>query len=511
MLRAVAPNRSTSTLPYRVHLHIGGETRATSQGGSYEREDPSDTRQIVTVADEGSVEEMREAIAAARRVFDGDPARWRDNTALRRRVLIGTAAAIRANAEPLAEMVSREVGMPIRQARPHVAASADVFDFYAGYVGKTYGETMQLPNGSLISLLREPVGVVGMIVPWNFPLTQAARKLAPALGVGCTAIVKPSPYTCASTFELVRFLEQAGAPAGVVNFVPGARPEIGGELAAHRDVDKLSFTGSTRVGVVVQQAAAASMKRVSLELGGKNPFLLFADADLDAAANSLVFGMFRNSGQACGSVSRLLVQRTVHRAFVDKVTAIVARLRIGAPRDPGIALGPVVSAPQEKVILGYLERARAAGQQILCGGVKLDGTEHAHGYFIPPTIVDDVAPDSELAQHEVFGPVLSVLPFRDDEEAVALANGTPYGLTTAIWTGDGARALRIGRAVKAGTIWLNDTYEQNPEGIWGGFGMSGTGRELGPHGLADMTEVKEIYTDGTGLKMKSHYGQVLDG
>jgi betaine-aldehyde dehydrogenase len=510
MARSATQIRPSDDLPYRVGVHIAGEAR-TGRGGTTEREDPADTRRIVTTSEDGSIDDVGDAVAAARAVFDGDPARWVANTALRRQVLIDTAAQIRSNAEPLATMVSLEVGMPMRQARPHVAAAAEVFDFYAGFVGKTYGETIQLPNGSLISLLREPVGVVGMIVPWNFPLTQAARKLAPALGVGCTAVVKPSPYTCASTFELVRFLEAAGAPAGAVNFVPGARPEIGGELAAHPGIDKLSFTGSTRVGVIVQQAAAASMKRVSLELGGKNPFLLFADADLDAAANSLVFGMFRNSGQACGSVSRLVVDEAVREPFLRKVTALVQRLAIGSPRDPKVALGPVVSASQEKLILGFLERAKAANARILCGGDKLRGPEYDHGYFIAPTIIDQVAPDSELAQHEIFGPVLSVISFRSEDEAIAIANGTPYGLTAAIWTSDGARGLRVARRVQAGTIWQNDTYEQNPEGVWGGFKMSGTGRELGPHGLADMTEIKEVYTDGTGLRLKPHYSQVLDG
>ena len=510
MATSTALLRARSPRPYRVQLHVDGTTRPSSSGATFEREDPADARDVVTVSDESTVDDVRDAVAAARRVFDGDPALWVGDPALRRRVLLGTAAKIRENAQPLAEMVSFEVGMPMRQAHPHVAAAADVFDFYAGYVGKTYGETMQLPNGSLISLLREPVGVVGMIVPWNFPLTQAARKLAPALAVGCTTVVKPSPYTCASTYELVRYLTEAGAPPGVVNFVPGAAPEIGGELAAHPDVDKLSFTGSTRVGVIVQQAAADSMKRVSLELGGKNPFLLFADANLEAAANGLVYGMFRNSGQACGAVTRLLVHESIHAAFVERVVAKVRTLRIGAPREASTALGPVVSAAQEKVILGYLERARAAGQRIVLGGEKLDGPAWRNGYFIAPTIVDDVAPDSDLAQHEVFGPVLSVLPFRDEDEAVGIANGTSYGLTAAIWTADAPRALRVTRRLRAGTIWHNDTYQQNVEGIWGGFKKSGTGRELGPHGIADMTEVKELYTDGTGLVVKPHYAQVLD-
>ncbi len=504
------PTPSAADLPYRVHLHIQGETRARSSGGQYERENPADTRQLVTLSDDASEAEVLEAVEGARALFDGGGAAWVDNVALRRRVLWQTAELMRANAEALAEMVSLEVGMPLRQARPHVAAAIDVFEFYAGYAGKTYGEALRLPTGSQLDLFREPVGVVGMIVPWNFPLTQAARKIAPAIAVGCTMVIKPSPYTCASTFELVRFLEAAGAPPGAVQFVPGSRPAIGEALCTAPGIDKLSFTGSSRVGVRVQQVLAKNMTRCSLELGGKNPFLMFADAELDAAANSLVFGMFRNAGQACGAVTRLLVEEPVRRAFLAKVIERVRRLELGDPRRPHVTMGPVVSKAQEAVILGYIERGKQAGFPLLLGGQKLVDGDWAHGYFIEPTIFGDVPPDAELAQQEVFGPVLSVIPFGDEEEAIRLANGTPYGLTAAIWTSNHARAMRVSRRVKAGTIWLNDTYAQFSEGIWGGYKMSGIGRELGPHGLADFTEVKEVFTDGTGLAMKPHYAQVLD-
>lgn len=447
---------------------------------------------------------------AARAVFDGDPDAWVSNPDLRRRILLKTAELMRENAEALAQMVSLEVGMPMRQARPHVAAATDVFDFYAGFVGKSYGEVIRLPSGSQIDLFREPVGVVGMIVPWNFPLTQAARKLAPAIAVGCTMVVKPSPYTCASTYELIRFLTAAGAPAGAVNFVSGSKPEIGAALSSDPAVDKISFTGSTKVGIVVQKAAAENMTRCGLELGGKNPFLLFEDAHLEAAAKSLVFGMFRNSGQACGAVTRLIVHDSIKQAFLDKVVPLVQSLKVGPPTMPGVSLGPVVSKSQEQLILGYIERARSSGLTLLCGGEKLKGAEFDNGYFIQPTIFDNVPPESELAQHEVFGPVLSVIPFREEEEAIAIANNTMYGLTAAIWTSNQPRAMRVAARVKAGTIWHNDTYQQNSAGIWGGYKMSGTGRELGPHGLLEFQEVKEVFTDGTGLVMKPHYRQVLD-
>jgi betaine-aldehyde dehydrogenase len=481
-----------------------------SLGAAYERENPADVTQIVTVTREATLTDVRAAVQAARDIFDGDPAVWTQNTQLRRQVLLETGRLLRENAEALAQMMCLEIGMPIRLSRPHIAAAADVFEFYAGYVGKTYGSAIQLPDGSVIDMLREPVGVVGIIVPWNFPFKQAARKLAPALAVGCTVVVKPSPYTNACTLELIRLLAEAGAPAGVASFIPGSKPEIGAALTADPGVDKISFTGSTAVGVRVQQSSADTLKRTSLELGGKNPCLVFDDADLTAAANGLTYGMFLNSGQACGSVSRLIVHRSVHDELLERVETILAGLRLGRPQDDATSLGPVVAKSQQERILGFLERAQEDGLKIRVGGGIPAGEAYSAGYFIEPTIVDDVPPTHELAQDEVFGPVLAVLQFDTDDEAVALANDTEFGLTAAIWTTDHARGLRTARRVRAGTIWINDNYQQNPEGIWGGYKMSGTGRELSPHGLYDMTEVKEIFSDGTGLAMKPLYRQVLN-
>ena len=498
-------------LPYRVSPVIAGEsiTDAASRS-SYRRENPADVHQIVTDTVEASLADVRAAVQAARDIFDGPPANWTQNTQLRRQVLLETGRLLRENTEALAQMMCLEIGMPIRLSRPHISAAADVFEFYAGYVGKSYGSAIQLPDGSMIDMLREPVGVVGIIVPWNFPFKQAARKLAPALAVGCTVVVKPSPYTNACTQELIRILAAAGAPDGVANFVPGASPEIGAALTADPGVDKISFTGSTGVGVMVQKSASDTLKRTSLELGGKNPCLVFEDADLAAAANGLTFGMFLNSGQACGSVSRLIVHRSVHDELLTRVEEILAGLRLGSPQDSATSFGPVVAKSQQERILGFLDRARADGLSIRIGGGVPAGAAYSNCYFVEPTIVDDVPPTHELAQDEVFGPVLAVLQFETDDEAVALANDTAFGLTAAIWTTDHARGLRVARRVRAGTIWINDNYQQNPEGIWGGYKMSGTGRELSPHGLYDMTEVKEIYSDGTGLAMKPLYRQVLN-
>lgn len=498
-------------LPLPVGAIIHNEPLMLAGGRTTERENPAQTDQVVTVAAEGTRELTQAAISAARHAFDSNVKGWSTNSRMREGVLRKTAELMRANASRLAAIVSLEVGMPIRQATPHVAAAADVFDFYAGYSSKIYGEAMVLPNGSWVNLLREPVGVVGMVLPWNFPLTQAARKVAPAMAVGCTMVLKPASYTSASTYELVKLLIEAGAPAGVVNLVSGPGSTVGNELVENAHVDKLSFTGSTEIGKGVMRQAAASLKRISLELGGKNPFVLMEDADLDAAANSLVFGMFRNAGQACGATSRLLVQSTVKEAFLERVMRKVEALQTGAPADIATDMGPVISRNQERNILKFIHNAKAAGAELLCGGHKLEGEAWDKGYFIAPTVFDNVQPSSELAKEEVFGPVLAVMDFSDEDHAIHLANDSIFGLTASLWTGNQARALRMSRRIQAGTVWLGDAYTQPVEGIWGGFKQSGLGRELGPYGVEDFVEIKQVYTDATGLTMKPHYGQVLKG
>lgn len=497
------------TLPLKARLIINGEEAGSSNGRQFSRENPASIDETVTIADEGTLEDVRAAVDAAREVFDSNKYNWVSDYKLREKVLYQTAQLLRANSARLAKIVSLEVGMPMRQAVPHVAGAADVFEFYAGYCSKLYGESMILPNGSMINLLKEPVGVVGVITPWNFPLTQTARKVAPALAVGCTLVAKPASYTPAATYELIRLLHEAGLPGGVVNCVPGPGRVVGNELVENTSIDKVSFTGETQTGKNILQRAAVDLKRVSLELGGKNPFVMFEDADIEAAARSLVFAMYRNAGQACGSTSRLLVQEEIHGPFLERVTELTRALRVGDPSSQDTDMGPMISKSQEDTVLEFIEYGLDAGFELVTGGSKLKGAEHDNGYFIEPTIFNDVDNSSRLGQEEVFGPVLAVTPFKDDEEAVRLANDVVYGLTAAVWSGDPARALRTARAIQAGTVWISDAYTQPPEGIWGGYKQSGMGRELGPYGIDDFVEIKQIYTDGTGLTMKAPYRQVL--
>ena len=499
------------TLPLSARLIIDGEESGASNGRQFPRENPSKMDETVTLAEEGTIEDVRAAIDSARRAFDSNTQGWVSDYKLRERVLYRVAQLIRENAARLAKIVSLEVGMPMRQAGPHIGAAADVFEFYAGYCSKLYGEAMVLANGSIINLLKEPVGVVGVITPWNFPLTQTARKVAPALAVGCTMVAKPASYTPAATYELIRLLHEAGLPPGVVNCVPGPGRVVGNELVESRKVDKISFTGETGTGKNILQRAAVDLKRVSLELGGKNPFVMFEGANIEAAAQSLVFAMYRNAGQACGSTSRLLVQEEIHGPFLDRVTELTTSLRVGDPASLDTDMGPMISKSQEETVLEYVAYGLDAGFKLVAGGNKMSGDGHDDGYFVEPTIFDDVDNSSRLGQEEIFGPVLSVTRFRDDDEAVKLANDVDYGLTAAVWSGDPAKSLRVARAIQAGTVWISDAYTQPPEGIWGGFKQSGMGRELGPYGIDDFVEVKQIYTDGTGLTTKPPYRTVLAG
>ena len=500
---------SEVSLPLKARLIVNGEEGGSSNGRQFARENPANVDETVTMADEATLEDARTAIDAARAAFDSNTHGWVSDYKLRERVLYQLAQLVRANAQRLAKVVSLEVGMPMRQAEPHIGAAADVIEFYAGYCSKLYGECMVLPNGSMINLLKEPVGVVGVITPWNFPLTQTARKVAPALAVGCTMVVKPASYTPAATYELVRLLHEAGLPPGVVNCVPGPGRVVGNELVESPKVNKVSFTGETGTGKNILQRAAIDLKRVSLELGGKNPFVMFADADIEAAARSLVFGMYRNAGQACGSTARLLVHQQVHDPFLERVTELTRALRVGSPASRDTDMGPMISRTQEETVLEYIAYGLDAGFDLVTGGNKMTGPVYDSGYFIEPTIFAGVDNSSRLGQEEIFGPVLAVTPFTDDEDAVRLANDVPYGLTAAVWSGDPARSMRVARAIQAGTVWVSDAYTQPPEGIWGGFKQSGMGRELGPYGIDDFVEIKQIYTDGTGLTMKAPYRQVL--
>ena len=496
-------------LPLYCPMVVNGEEGKAASGRQFARENPANVREIATRAEEGTQEDARAAIDAARAAFDGNAGNWIYHYKLREQVLFRTAQLMRANADRLARVVSLEVGMPMRQAVPHIGAAADIFEFYAGLAGKLYGESFTLPSGSMINLVKEPVGVVGMITPWNFPLTQTARKVAPALAAGCTIVIKPASYTPAATYELVKLVQQTGIPKGVLNLVPGPGNVVGAEIIASKKVDKISFTGETGTGKRIGAQAGMEVKRVSLELGGKAPYVIFDDADVDAAARAAVFGMFRNAGQACGATTRLLVQEGIHGRFLERVIALTRRIEVGHPSKPSTDMGPLISRNQEKVVQEFIQYGLDKGFSLVTGGHKLSGDGYDDGYYVEPTIFDRVDNESRLGQEEIFGPVVAVTTFHDEAEAVALANAVDFGLVAGVWSADYPRAMRVARRIRAGTVWIWDNYAQPVEGIWGGYKQSGMGRELGYHGLDDFLEIKQIFTDGTGLAMKPPYAQVI--
>ncbi|PKB63798.1 MAG: aldehyde dehydrogenase [SAR202 cluster bacterium Io17-Chloro-G2] len=507
----MATNNGSLQLPLPTRLLIDGEEGPAAGGEEFYRENPADTRQVATAAAKGSADDARAAIDAARRAFDSNTDNWIYNYKLREQVLYRTAQLLREHTARLAEIVSLEVGMPIRQAIPHVGAAADIFEFYAGLAGKMYGESFTLPNGSMINLVKEPIGVIGMITPWNFPLTQTARKVAPAVAVGCTVVVKPASYTPATTYELVKLMHQTGLPNGVVNLVSGPGTVVGAEIVTSSKIDKISFTGESGTGKDIAVQAARDIKRISLELGGKAPYVVFDDADMEGASRAAVFGMFRNAGQACGATTRLLVQESVHDEFLAKVVDISGKIKVGHPAEESTNMGPLISDSQERVVQEYIKFGLDAGFDMVTGGHKLQGGVYDHGYYLEPTIFDGVDNSSRLSQEEIFGPVVVVTTFKDEEEAVHLANDVDFGLVAGVWSADYPRAMRVARRIQAGTVWIWDNYAQPVEGIWGGYKQSGIGRELGYYGLDDFQEVKQIFTDGTGLTMKPPYGQVIPG
>src|SRR2546427_8361383 len=501
----------TLPLPLYCPLVINGEEGKAASGRKFNRENPADFRQLATVAEEGTQEDARAAIDAARIAFDGNVGNWIYNYKLREQVLLRAAQLTRANADRRARVVRLEVGMPMRQAAPHVAAAADIFDFYAGLAGKLYGESFTLPTGSTINLVKEPVGVVGMITPWNFPLTQTARKVAPAIAAGCTIVIKPASYTPAATYELVKLMHQTGLPKGVLNLVPGPGNIVGSEIITNKKVDKISFTGETSTGKMIGAQAGMEVKRVSLELGGKAPYVIFDDADVEAAARAAIFGMFRNAGQACGATTRLLIQEGIHDRFLGRVVELTRKIEVGHPAKPSTDMGPLISSSQERVVQDYIKIGLDAGFDLVAGGHKLSGDGYDHGYYVEPTIFDRVDNASKLGQEEIFGPVVAVTTFRDEDEAVELANAVDFGLVAGAWSANYPRAMRVARRIRAGTVWIWDNYAQPVEGIWGGYKQSGMGRGLGYHGLNDFVEIKQIFTDGTRLAMKPPYGQVTKG
>jgi aldehyde dehydrogenase (NAD+) len=411
----------------------------------------------------------------------------------RGRLLHRIADGIEARADELARLETLDNGKPVREARMiDIKESIDCFRYYAGWADKIDGDVIPVPGPYLNYTRREPVGVCGQIIPWNYPLQMAAWKVAPALACGNTVVLKPAEQTPLTALELARIAEEAGVPAGVLNVVPGFGEDAGAALVRHPDVDKIAFTGSTEVGKVIQREAAATLKRVSLELGGKSPNIVFADADVDAAVKGASMAIFYNAGQACTAGSRLLVEESIREDFVARLRERAAKIQPGDPLDPKTRLGPLVSQEQLERVMGYVEKGRSEGAELVLGGERSQANG-GKGFFVGPTIFDRVRPEMTIAREEIFGPVLTVIPFADMEEAMRIAHDTEYGLAAAVWTRDIGKAHRAAHRLRAGTVWINTYHNLDTGSPFGGYKQSGYGRELGRYALDLYTQVKSVW------------------
>lgn len=481
-----------------MHQFISGQSQTGTSGRKLDIVDPS-TGAVVETVTLASAADVDLAVAAARAAF---PA-WSTTTpGERSAVLSRFARLLEDQSEDYALAESRQTGKPLRLAREFdIPGTIDNTDFFAGAARNLEGKaTAEYSPDHTSSIRREPIGVIGSISPWNYPLQMAAWKILPAIAAGNTIVLKPAEITPLTTLMFARTLQQAGLPDGVVNIVVGDGPEAGAALLRHPGVDMVSFTGSTRVGRTVLEAAATNSKRVHLELGGKAPFVVFEDADLEAAAHGAVAGSLINTGQDCTAATRAIVHHSVYREFVEKVAELYRGIRVGAPADEETDIGPMVSYAHRDRVAAIVDRARAYAT-VVTGGV-IPGGDLAAGAFYTPTLIVDAAPDSEIVRDEVFGPVLTVLPFDTDDDAIALANDTPYGLAASAWTRDVYRSLRASREIKAGCVWINDHIPIISEMPHGGVKESGFGKDMSAYSFDEYTQIKHVMFDITGNARK---------
>ena len=477
-------------------LLIGGQWVDAASGKTFETINPATGDVLARVA-EGDQEDVNRAVAAARKAFDEGP--WPGMTAAERsRIIWKIADLVEEHADTFAQLETLDNGKPITAARrDDVGGTIDYFRYYAGWPTKIQGHTVPVSVPDVFGYtLRQPVGVCAQIIPWNYPLMMAAWKLAPALAAGCTMVLKPAEQTPLSALLLGQFILEAGVPEGVVNVVTGFGETAGAALAAHMDVDKIAFTGSVEVGKLIMQAAGKSnLKKISLELGGKSPNIVFADADMDAAREGAAAGIFYNMGQDCTAGSRVFVEQRVYDDVAEYMAAHSKSLKIGHGLDESTDIGPLVSQEQIKRVTGYLQLGRQEGARVLSGGERVAEGELARGFFVRPTVFADARNDMQIAQEEIFGPVVSVIPFRDVEDVVRQGNNVVYGLGAGIWTKDIQKAHKVAAALKAGTVWINMYNAVDPAMPFGGFKQSGIGREMGFEAIELYTEVKSVWVN----------------
>ena len=474
-------------------LFIGGRWSDARSGRTFETTNPATGETLARVA-EADETDVETAVSAARRAFDEGP--WpKMGAAERGRLLWRIADLLMQHADEVARIETLDNGKPIFESRQvDIPLVAEIFQYYAGWATKLTGETIPARPGAFTYTLREPVGVVAAIVPWNFPLLLAAWKMAPALTAGNTVILKPSSNTPLSALRFADLAREAGLPDGVLNVITGKGSTVGMGLVRHPGVDKIAFTGETRTGIEIMRSGAETLKKITLELGGKSPNIVFADADLEAAVKGATLGIFYGKGEVCAAGSRLFVERKVHDEFMDKLVTRTRKMVPGDPLDPKTRFGAIVSKAQMEKVLGYIESGKAEGARLVAGGEKAQ-VGSLKGNFLQPTVFDAVKPEMRIAREEIFGPVLATLEFSDPEEAIAQANLSPYGLAAGVWTRDIAKAHRAARALKAGTIWVNTYNRYDPSLPFGGYKLSGYGRELGSAALEHYTQVKSVWVD----------------
>jgi betaine-aldehyde dehydrogenase len=472
----------------RLQMYIGGKFVEAANKKWLPVVDPS-TEEVYAEVPAATAEDVDLAARAARAAFDEGP--WPQTTAQERgRLLFKLANRIRADAASLAEIEARNCGKPIVEAEYDIADTATCFEYYGGLATKVLGHVNPVPDNALSLSLREPVGVAGQIIPWNYPLLMAAWKLAPALAAGCTCVLKPAEQTPLTALTLASYFEGVGFPPGVINVVTGDGEGAGAPLVTHPAVDKVAFTGSAAVGKLILRGAAESIKRVTLELGGKSPNIFFADADFEASIDGALFGVFINQGEVCSAGSRILVEKPIYSKFVEAMAEKAKTIRLGPPLERETKMGPLVSEEQYGRVREYQEIGKREARLVAGGG---RAPAFAKGYYVEPTIFADVNNGSRIAREEVFGPLAAIIPFDGEAEAIRIANDTPYGLAAAVWSRDIFRVMRVVKAVRAGIVWVNHMQPTYVEAPWGGYKQSGFGRELGAWGIEEYLETKQVH------------------